>query len=236
MGIDRGAHRAALENDLPTWAIWGQGLMAAQSKDMQSWKHRILQNGCIFSPFPPGKGASLYSFLARNKIISGISLGTILIESRLKGGAMDTARHCLKERKKLWCVPGSVYSKCSAGPNALIRSGAATLLQSGTELADFYGITAPKKNYHKESASKNPAPNAAFSTAEQGNKNEEYSRKILDALQAGPMTREQLLLIDAEDISKAMGTLTRLELTGSIRSFPGGKIALCLSRKSHEEI
>jgi len=233
MGIDRGAHRAALENGLQTWAVWGQGLLAPQSKDMQSWKHRILENGYIFSPFPPGMTASPYSFLARNKIISGLSLGTVVIESRLKGGAMDTARHCLKEHKKLWCLPGSVYSKCSAGPNALIRSGDAILLQSGEELADFYGITAIQKDRDKESITDLfSVENPTLATAKPESEHDEYTRKIMDALQGGPMSREQLLLLDTEGVSKAMVTLTRLELAGFIRSFPGGKIALCSSRKT----
>jgi DNA processing protein len=140
-GIDSLCHAAAIENNLPTTAVIAQGLdVPLQSSQMLLAQKILKHGGNIISPFAPGAKAYLSSFVKRNTIISGISNATLIVESRLKGGAMHTANFCIKENKPLFAMPGSPISPTSQGCNFLVYQRQAQIIWSIQNLPEILGL------------------------------------------------------------------------------------------------
>ena len=125
-GIDLACHRAALECDLHTVAVLAQGLDQNLPGERGQVAAKILDaGGALISPFAPGSVAHKGNFLARNGVIAGLSVATVVVESRDQGGALNTAEHCLHDERILLAVPGDILRETSQGPNMLIESGEA---------------------------------------------------------------------------------------------------------------
>jgi DNA processing protein len=140
-GIDSLCHAAAIENDLPTTAVIAQGLdMPLQGSQMALAEKILKLGGNIITPYAPGTKAYLSSFVKRNTIISGTSNATLVVESRLKGGAMHTANFCIRENKPLFAMPGSPISPTSEGCNFLIYQKRAQIIWSAGELPEILGL------------------------------------------------------------------------------------------------
>jgi DNA processing protein len=126
-GIDSIAHTATLREHGTTIAVLGNSLDDASisPKSHLPLAHDIIRSdGLLLSEYPPATSATPYSFPARNRILSGISLGTIVIEAAAKSGSLITARFSLEQNREVFAVPGSIFSEGSLGPHQLIRSGA----------------------------------------------------------------------------------------------------------------
>ena len=140
-GIDSFCHEAAIENNLPTTAVIAQGLDCPLQGSQKVLADKILKHGGnIITPFAPGTRAFLSSFVKRNTIISGMSNAAMIVESRLKGGAMHTAKFCLKEGKLLLAVPGNPLCETSKGCNWLIHQKQAQTIWSMEELPEALGM------------------------------------------------------------------------------------------------
>ncbi|MDR2581680.1 MAG: DNA-protecting protein DprA [Fibromonadaceae bacterium] len=140
-GVDSLCHAAAIENGLPTTAVIAQGLDVPLQSTQKILAEKILEHGGnIISPFEPGTKAFLSNFVKRNTIISGMSNATLIVESRLKGGAMHTAKFCHKEGKLLLAMPGSPLCETSIGCNWLIHQKQAQTLWSIKELPNMLGF------------------------------------------------------------------------------------------------
>ena len=140
-GIDSLCHNAALENNFPTTAVIAQGLDTKLQGSQQILAEKILEcGGNIITPFEPGSQAYQGYFVKRNTIITGMSNATIIVESRIKGGAMHTANFCLKESKPLLAVPGSPMNPTSEGCNRLIYQKQAQIIWSINELPNILGL------------------------------------------------------------------------------------------------
>ena len=123
-GIDSVCHKAALDAGGKTIAVLGCGADVIYPKENADLYKNIEKNGAIISEYPPGFKATKYTFPQRNRLISGISLGTLIVESRLKSGAMITARLALEQSRDLFAIPGRLGEYNSLGPNSLLTSGA----------------------------------------------------------------------------------------------------------------
>ncbi len=126
-GIDAKAHRTALEHGGATIAVLGSGIDPASFFPSENYAlaERIAAGaGAVISEYAPGTPAVKEHFPMRNRIIAGLSLGTLVVEAREKSGALITARIALEENRDVYAVPGSIFSATSAGPNQLIRQGA----------------------------------------------------------------------------------------------------------------
>jgi len=127
LGIDALAHITALENNGKTVAVLGSGL---DKQNIYPSQNRYLadkiisQNGLLISEFPPGTPPLRHHFPQRNRIISGLSLGTLIIEASEKSGALITAKYSLDQNREVFAVPGNIYSDTSSGTNRLIKMGA----------------------------------------------------------------------------------------------------------------
>ncbi len=140
-GIDSLCHEAAIENNLPTTAVIAQGLDMPLQSSQKILAEKILEHGGnIISPFAPGSRAYQGYFVKRNTIISGMSDATLVVESRIKGGAMHTANFCFRESKPLFAVPGSPMTPTSEGCNRLIYEKQAQIVWSTNELPEILGL------------------------------------------------------------------------------------------------
>jgi len=140
-GVDSLCHAAAIENGLPTTAVIAQGLDVPLQGSQKILADKILEHGGnIITPFAPGTRAFLSNFVKRNTIISGMSNATLIVESRLKGGAMHTANFCAKENKPLFAMPGNPMSETSMGCNWLIYQKQAQAVWNVNELPNILGL------------------------------------------------------------------------------------------------
>jgi len=143
LGIDALAHQTALNNGGVTWAIMGSGL---DDKNIYPHANRrlarqILENGgALISEFPPGTPPYKQNFPQRNRIIAGLAQATLVIEAKIKSGALITAHYALDSNREILAVPGNIFSEFSDGPNKLIQAGAKTIKNS-EDILEVYGLT-----------------------------------------------------------------------------------------------
>ncbi|MDE2998664.1 MAG: DNA-processing protein DprA [Gemmatimonadota bacterium] len=134
-GIDTYAHRGALAERGYTAAVLGSGLDRPYPPQNRDLFHEINQTGATLSEFPMGASAEAHNFPRRNRIISGLSLGVLVIEAGERSGALITARLALDQNREVFAIPGPVHSGRSRGTNRLIRQGA-VLVQSVEDILD----------------------------------------------------------------------------------------------------
>ncbi len=123
-GIDATAHRAALAAGGKTWAVLGCGIDCIYPPEHRKLYHEIMEQGVILSEFPMGTSPEPHNFPRRNRIISGLSLGCVVIEASQQSGSLITARAAVEQGREVFAVPGSILVESSKGTHALIRSGA----------------------------------------------------------------------------------------------------------------
>lgn len=123
-GIDAAAHEGALEKGGLTVAVLGCGADTIYPRSNAPLYRAITERGTILSEFPPGTSPRKHHFPQRNRLISGLSSGTVVVEAGLRSGSLSTARHALEQGREVFAVPGSVHSPNSRGPHQLIRDGA----------------------------------------------------------------------------------------------------------------
>lgn len=123
-GIDTAAHEGALEGGGYTMAVFGCGINICYPRENKKLRERIEAEGCVLSEFPPDSGPHPRNFPIRNRIISGCSLGTLVIEAGERSGALITAYRALEQGRDVFAIPGSLTSKYSKGTNRLIKQGA----------------------------------------------------------------------------------------------------------------
>ena len=127
-GIDAIAHRAALDAGGRTIAVFGSGLDVIYPSEHQRLAHEITKSGALVSEYPLGARPKASHFPMRNRIMSGMTLGTLVVEAPKNSGALLTVRHALEQNREVFCVPGSIFSPASTGTNDLIQQGAKLVL------------------------------------------------------------------------------------------------------------
>ncbi len=139
-GVDAAAHRGAVAAGGPTAAVWGTGPDRVYPAEHRQLAEEIASAGSLVTEFPPGTAPLPHHFPARNRIIAGLVDVVVVVEAAERSGALITARLALDEGRDVMAVPGSVFSRHSAGPNGLIRSGAAPVLQA-SDILDVVGVS-----------------------------------------------------------------------------------------------
>jgi len=198
IGIDAAAHRAALGALGVTIAVLAGGLDAIYPSSHQQLAGQIVaQGGALVSEYPPGVPTYKQNFIARNRLVSGLSEAILITEATEKSGTWHTARFALEQGKDVLAVPGNITSPASIGTNRLIRSGA-TAITSSADIFQALGIKPPSA-----------APKSRGDTPEE--------QQILDILADGPTDGARLLQLSGLEITLFNQSLTMLEITGKIR-------------------
>lgn len=138
-GIDQAAHRGALAGGGPTVAVLACGVDRAYPAAHRQLLDHLAAHGAVVSELAPGRSPTALRFLARNRVIAGLAVGTVVVEAATRSGAHNTANWTGRLNRPLMGVPGPVTSATSQGVHRLIRSGAATLVSSGEEVLELIG-------------------------------------------------------------------------------------------------
>jgi len=205
-GIDTAAHRGALSTQGRTLAVLGCGVDVCYPAENRRLYDEIARTGAVLSEYAPGTGPDSYHFPARNRIISGLARGILVVEASPKSGSLITARLALEQGRDVFAVPGSIYSFKARGAHELIRSGAA-LVDSAQDIIDALGMVAA----------------AAAPTAVEPRTDElaPDARRIWDLLESGPVHIDGLICATGLSSSAVSTALLELELGGFVRQLPG---------------
>lgn len=140
-GIDGAAHRGALEAGGLTIAVFGCGIDRDYPASHRELARGVVESGLVVSEYAPGVEPAPWRFPARNRIIAGLALATVVVEARERSGALITADLALEEGREVFTVPGEITSSLSCGTNALLRSGAIPLT-SAEDVLEVFGLDA----------------------------------------------------------------------------------------------
>jgi DNA processing protein len=198
-GIDTVAHKKALAAGGQTVAVLACGLDTIYPPENQALSQEIVANGALVSEYPLGIKPRADNFPRRNRIMSGLSLGTLVIEAAEKSGALITARMAMEQDREVFAVPGSILSASSKGCNQLIRDGAKPVLEVEDILGELNLSTIPHQLALGELLPENDAESA-----------------LLKHLSAGPLHIDELCRCTSLPISTVSSTLTIMELKGMV--------------------
>lgn len=204
-GIDATAHKATLERKGVTVGVLGSGLDHESFFPRENWNlaERIAaENGAVVSEYPPGAPPLKEHFPQRNRIVSGICKGIVVVEAREKSGALITARFALEHNREVFAVPGSIFSPTARGANLLIQEGAKLILSTADILQEL-GITP---------AVAVAATRGIFSETDQC---------LLDLLEE-PHSIDELKQALAGETAPLIASLSLLELQGRVRNLGAG--------------
>lgn len=200
-GIDAAAHNESVKNRTRTIAVLGSGLDDASiyPRNHASLAENVLQNhGLLLSEHPPGTPAYKQNFIARNRIIAGIALGTIIVECKLKSGALITADYAMDANRPVYAVPGPIYSPFSEGPHKLIMEGA-MLIASGNDVLQDLNLQIASPQIQQQNFT-------------------DLQQRVLECMQTTPKTIDGLQKQLGLSMEHLIATLTELELLSAVRN------------------
>jgi len=211
LGIDAASHQGALNVNGNTIAVTGTGLdrvYPARNKDLAT---QISQTGLLISEFPPGTTAKANHFPRRNRIISGLCIGLLVVEAAKKSGSLITARMALEQNREVFAIPGSIHNPLARGCNALIKEGA-KLVENTQDILDELG----EYNQQPEAI----LPESLKSTLDLEQQN------LLNLIMFSPTSVDWLVQESGFSVEVISSMLLMLELQGSIATTPGGYIRI----------
>jgi len=194
-GVDGWAHRGCLDAGGHTVAVLGCGIDRDYPRAHATLAGEIVAHGLVVSEYPPGVAPAPWRFPARNRIVAGLALATVVVEARERSGALITADLALEEGREVLAVPGEITSALSQGTNALLRLGAAPVTSAADVLAAI-GVEPPSARVEEPSS-----PVAA---------------QVLTALDGGASTVDQLTRATGLPAGAVAGALVELELGGFV--------------------
>ena len=215
-GIDSVAHRGALTAHGRTIAVLGSGLDVIYPPENKKLFTDIIQNGAVISEFPPGTPPLSTNFPTRNRIISGMSYGVVIVEAGEKSGSLITARLALEQGREVFAVPGSIDSAGSRGTNKLIKQGAKLIENIDDILEEIFPqfdrtiVLKPPSVSNADVIAAKPAE--ILSTADQ---------KIISFISGGRVHIDDLISSTCLSSADILSALTTLELQGIVQQHPG---------------
>lgn len=241
-GVDAAAHRGAIEAGGRTVAVLGCGVDIVFPPQHKGLMDEIAAQGAVVSQFPMGMKPLKGNFPYRNRIISGMSLGTVVVEAPMKSGALITARQAAEQGREVFAVPGQAGMRTSEGPHALLREGAKLVERvedilvelelpprclRGAEVGRDEGrrapvMEAPRKTPAAVAPRGEPARTPARGGAQPAN---DLERNVLRALSPDGSHVDEIAAVCRISVSEALSSLTLLELKGLVRQFTGKRFA-----------
>lgn len=205
LGIDAAAHRGALRENGSSVAVIGTGLDIIYPSRNKALALQLAKDGAIISEFPLGTPAIAANFPRRNRLISGLARGCLVVEANLNSGSLITARLAAEQGREVFAVPGSIHSSLSKGCHALIKQGAKLVESAGDILEEL-------RWQHASSTPSSPRAQADHQPAD----------ALLDALGVDPISVDSLAIRADLPAAEVSARLLTLELSGEIASLPGG--------------
>jgi len=201
-GIDTYAHKGALEEKTPTIAVFGCGLDFCFPKGNRGLMEQICENGLILSEYPAGTAPTRFTFPRRNRIISGLSFATVVVEAGFSSGSLITAEKAAEQGREVYAVPGNINRMGSVGSNKLIADGARPLVFIDDILADFGLCAKPAEKITEEM---NSAEKKVFAAV----------------LKNGEISYEKLAAEVGISLGEAVSIATVLEMKGCVNNSAG---------------
>ena len=214
LGIDGAAHDGAMLGGGETIAVVGTGLDRVYPKKHLSLAHRIVQQGMIISEFPLGTPPLMSNFPKRNRIISGLSRGTLVIEAALQSGSLITARLAAEQGKEVFAIPGSIHSPQSRGCHALIKQGA-KLVELAQDVLEELNLSPSGLLNSVNGASE-------LITASDESAEASLNDPLLAALGFDAVSLDALQARTGLDTPRLQAQLLEFELDGQVARLPGG--------------
>ena len=218
-GIDGAAHLAALDAGLPSVAVVGTGPDRVYPRQHHALAGRLAAEGALVSEFPPGTPARVDHFPRRNRLISGLSLGTLVVEAGLQSGSLITARLAAEQGREVFALPGCIHNPLALGCHRLIRDGA-RLVETAAEIVEALApaaVAMGRELAGRLDRSALPAPGATAFEADPSR------QALFDALGYGPVAFEDLAGSTGKAVSDLTSELLMLELEGKVEALPGNR-------------
>jgi DNA processing protein len=203
LGIDAAAHEGGLAGVSSTIAVTGTGLDIVYPARNRALAHRIAEQGVLVSEFTLGTGAIAHNFPRRNRLISGLARGVLVVEAAVKSGSLTTARFAAEQGREVFAIPGSIHSPVSRGCHALIKQGA-KLVESAQDVLEELNIVHPAQRAPGEPSATTPDP-------------------LLQHLGHDPCDLDTLAARSGLGVDVLSARLLELELEGRVASLPGGR-------------
>jgi DNA processing protein len=231
-GIDGAAHTAALDAGAKTLAVIGTGADRVYPRKHHALARRIAAHGVLVSEFPPGTPARPDHFPRRNRIISGLALGTLVIEAGLRSGSLITARLAAEQGREVFALPGSIHNPLARGCHRLIRDGA-RLVETAAEIVET--LTPAARMLGGELAARldavggetlGPAQaegGADLACAHSGEWGDSEYRRLLAELGHAPTTLDELVQRTGQSAAALSAMLLMLELEARVEPLPGNR-------------
>lgn len=245
-GIDAAVLTGALEARGKPVIFLAGGLDVISPVENRWLYQQVEKQGCLLSEYPPGTQHLSWHYRERNRLISGIANGVLVVEAPEKSGALITARHAMEQGRDVFAVPGPIHSKTARGSNALLRDGAIMVME-GWDILENYQAAYPGKlqrlqasfqcentppqrgksrseeREHKKVIDKCPSP--PYIDVETKPAATAQEQAILDLLMDGPKLADELIARSGVSYTEALSAMTVLELRGCLRRLPGNLIA-----------
>jgi len=213
-GIDTAAHRGAIDGGGRTIAVLGHGIDIVYPDANRDLADTIVGHGALVSEFPLGTPPRRQNFPARNRIISGLSIGTLVVEAARRSGSLITARLAGEQGREVFAIPGSIHNPLAKGCHQLIRQGAKLVDSVDDIVAELRPLTQHLMQNRRD----------ADDPARPPTRDPEYQR-LLDVLAFDPVSAEELAERAGLTIGQVSSMLLILELEGEIESLPGGRFS-----------
>lgn len=224
IGIDGAGHQGALDADGVTIAVFGCGIDTVYPTSQTTLAEAILERGALVSEFAPGTPPTRHNFPQRNRIVSGLSLGTLVVEAARTSGSLITARFALEQGREVFAVPGSIHSPQSRGCHRLIRQGA-KLVESA---ADIFEELGPMAGALANMAADTPPQESGTKQAAEP---DETYQKLLSAMSGAPLTIDAIAQRAGLTAREVSSMLLILELQGFVETVPGGRYSRIMARR-----
>jgi len=212
-GIDAAAHRGCLKAGGRTIAVFGCGVDVIYPREHRQMAREMLAAGLVLSEFPPGTSPAPQNFPVRNRVISGLALGTLIVEASEYSGSLITARLAMEQNRDVFALPGNITSPQSFGPNYLIKQGA-KLVQTWRDIVEEFPPELRHSILAREDTKPGRSPELEVLADDE--------KQILDLLSSDYATQfDKIYGRSGMDISRLSGLLLDMEMRGWIRQVPG---------------
>jgi DNA processing protein len=217
-GIDTAAHEGALMGKGRTFAVLGSGLEQIYPAENRNLFQKITENGAVISEFPLNALPESHHFPQRNRIISGMSLGTLVVEATRNSGSLITARLAAEQNREVFAIPGSIHSFKSTGTHILIKQGA-KLVENVRDILDELNLQ-NRRPYGRK------GPETGNSAARSLPPLSESESMVFNVLSSYPIHSDELVRKLSLTSGKLMAILLQLEVKGLVRQAPGNHFSL----------